>query len=477
MYRKLDLNLVGQDSIEFPVGFKLDENNRWVILSNLIPWEEFEEEYAEQFSVDTGAPAKSFRMALGALIVKERLGTSDRETVEQIRENPYLQYFLGVSVYSNNSLFDASMLVHFRQRISADMVNRINRELFSTPNEKIGGEIQEKKSEGESSEQQNQGQLILDATCAPADIAYPTDLNLLNQAREQTEKIIDILYDAGKDKIKKKPRTHRRTARKNYLKVSKKRRPTKNQRQKAIKKQLQYIKRNLAHIEELEKITGFQALSPQQHKTLLVVSEVYRQQLWMSENKQKRIDDRIVSITQPHVRPIVRGKAGKSVEFGAKLSVSYVNGFVFLDRLDWNNFNESCDLELQVEAFKEYTGSYPESVHADQIYRTRKNRAFCKEKGIRISGLPLGRPKDNVSKEEKKQAQLDERVRNRIEGKFGEGKRRYSLDRVMAKLPNSSETAIAITFLTMNLSALLRQFLRPFFVRQKISLIFTSENQ
>jgi transposase, IS5 family len=474
MYRKSDSNLVQQGSIEFPVGFKLAEDNRWVILSDLIPWKEFEEEYAAQFSTDTGAPAKSFRMALGALIVKERLGVSDRETVEQIRENPYLQYFLGMSVFSIQPLFDASMLVHFRQRINADMVNRINRELFSKADEKPEGEIPEKKLEGESSEQQNRGQLILDATCAPADIAYPTDLNLLNLAREQTERIIDILYDADKDETKKKPRTHRETARKDYLNVSKKRRPTKKQREKAIKKQLKYIKRNLAHIEQLEKITGFQKLSTQQYKNLLVVTEIYRQQLWMSANRTNRIDDRIVSIAQPHIRPIVRGKAGKPVEFGAKLSVSYVNGYVFVDGFNWNNFNESCDLELQIEIFKTHTGSYPESVHADKIYRTRKNRAFCKEKGIRISGTPLGRPKDNVSKEEKKQAQLDERVRNRIEGKFGEGKRRYSLNRVMAKLPNSSETAIAITFLTMNLSALLRQILRPFFVRQNINLIFTS---
>ena len=145
MYRKLDSNLVQQENIEFPIGCKLAEDNRWVILSNLIPWEKFEEEYAEQFSTDIGAPAKSFRMALGALIVKEKLGISDRETVEQIKENPYLQYFLGMSVYSNHPLFDASMLVHFRQRISADMVNRINRELFSKTNEEEGGEIQGKK--------------------------------------------------------------------------------------------------------------------------------------------------------------------------------------------------------------------------------------------------------------------------------------------------------------------------------------------
>jgi transposase, IS5 family len=479
MYRKLDSNLVQQESIEFPVEYKLAEDNRWVILSNLIPWEEFEEEYADQFSTDTGAPAKSFRMALGALIIKERLGVSDRETVEQIRENPYLQYFLGISVYSNQQLFDASMLVHFRQRISGEMVNRINRKLFSKPGKKAGGEGQEKKLEGEKREPPNQGKLILDATCAPADIAYPTDLNLLNLAREQTERIIDILHDTAREKIKKKPRTHRRIARKDYLKVSKKRRPTKKQRQKAIKKQLQYVKRNLAHIGELEKVSGFQRLSRQQYKTLLVVAEVYRQQLWMSENNKQRVDDRIVSIMQPHIRPIVRGKAGKSVEFGAKLSVSCVDGYVFLDRIDWNNFNESCDLESQIETFKNYTGLYPESVHVDKIYRNRKNRAFCKEKGIRISGISLGRPKNNVSKEEKKQAQNDERVRNCIEGKFGEGKRRYSLNLVMAKLPNSSETVIAITFLTMNLFALLRQILLLFLqkeYRSYFSLLDISKN-
>ncbi len=191
----------------------------------------------------------------------------------------------------------------------------------------------------------------------------------------------------------------------------------------------------------------------------------------MSENNKRRIDDRIVSIMQPHIRPIIRGKAGKSVEFGAKLSVSCVNGYVFLDRLDWKNFNESCDLESQIETFKTHTGVYPESVHIDQIYRNKKNRAFCKEKGIRVSGVPLGRPKKNVSKEEKKQAQHDERVRNCIEGKFGEGKRRYSLNLVMAKLPNSSETVIAITFLTMNLSALLRQIFALFLQEEHQSYI------
>ena len=206
-----------------------------------------------------------------------------------------------------------------------------------------------------------------------------------------------------------------------------------------------------------------QLLIKSHYKMLLVVAEVYRQQLSMYEKKEHSIPDRIVSLKQPHIRPIVRGKAGKSVEFGAKLSASCRNGYVFLDRISWDNFNESGDLKTQVEAFKQFTGFYPESIHVDRIYQTRANRAWCKEIGIRMSGVLPGRPPKNPSKSMKKQARLDEGIRNLIEGKFGEAKRRFSLGRVMAKLDNTSETSIAITFLVMNLSALLRQAFWLFF--------------
>jgi len=295
--------------------------------------------------------------------------------------------------------------------------------------------------------------LIVDATCAPADISYPTDLGLLNGARVHTEKIIDILYKQIKDHTHKKPRTYRNIARVDYLAVAKQRRPSRNKRRQALKKQLQYIKRNLAHIEHLiESGATLEGLNKKQYKTLLVLTEVYRQQQWLFDNNKQSIEDRIVSLSQPHVRPIVRGKAGKSVEFGAKISASCFEGYVFVDRMSWDNFNESGDLKTQVEAYYSFTGYYPESVHADRIYRTRENRAWCKERGIRISGPPLGRPPANVSKETKKQALEDERVRNAIEGKFGQGKRRFGLNRVMAKLDNTSGTVIAITFLVMNLS-------------------------
>lgn len=285
----------------------------------------------------------------------------------------------------------------------------------------------------------------------------------MNQARILTEKIIDKLYKPVKHKLDKKPRTYRNLARKNYLLVAKQRRPKKKVRSKGIKKQLQYIKRNLTYIEELLfQGASLLSLSQKEYKNLLVVSEIYRQQLSMYKKNTNRIEDRIVSINQPHIRPIVRGKAGSSVEFGAKIAASYIDKYVFLDHLSWNNFNESNYFIEQVEAYYHQTGYYPVSVHVDKIYRTRSNRAFCKEKGIRISGTPLGRPPKNVSLETKKQAQSDERIRSLIEGKFGQGKRRFNLNKIMTKLPDTSATAIAIIFLVINLSTLLKEALSLF---------------
>ena len=215
----------------------------------------------------------------------------------------------------------------------------------------------------------------------------------------------------------------------------------------------------MEHIEKLiEQGASLECLSHRQYRRLLVGAEISRQQQWMIENGTERIENRIVSVSQPHVRPIVRGKARVNTEFGAKISVSCCDGYVFVERISWDNYNESSDLKMQVEKYKELTGYYPESVHVDRIYRTRENRNWCKERGIRMSGPPLGRPPKNVSKEQRKKEREDESIRNEIEGKFGQGKRRFGLGRVMTKLSQTSETSIGLTFFVMNLVKLLRQF-------------------
>lgn len=129
MYRKTEKSIDSCNNFELEGS--LSSDNRWVVMAKLIPWSEFESEYASLFAEEIGAPAKSFRIALGSLIIKEKLGISDIETVEQIKENPYLQYFIGLSSYSNEAPFDPSMLSHFRQRIDIDLVNKINESMVN----------------------------------------------------------------------------------------------------------------------------------------------------------------------------------------------------------------------------------------------------------------------------------------------------------------------------------------------------------
>ncbi len=105
-----------------PMGLKMNPGNRWVKLADLIPWKKFETKYAEQFPNNTGNVAKPLRMALESLIIQTKFQYSDRELVEQITENPYLQYFIGLPGYQEEATFDASTLVLFRKRISAEMI-------------------------------------------------------------------------------------------------------------------------------------------------------------------------------------------------------------------------------------------------------------------------------------------------------------------------------------------------------------------
>ena len=131
MYREEDTKQLNLEDFYMPFGGHLDEENRWVILSKKIPWAELEKDYKKKLSgSELGAPAKSLRMALGALIIKEKLQISDREVVEQIRETPYLQYFIGMEGYEDKEPFDASMMVHFRKRLDGELLAKANEIIF-----------------------------------------------------------------------------------------------------------------------------------------------------------------------------------------------------------------------------------------------------------------------------------------------------------------------------------------------------------
>lgn len=282
----------------------------------------------------------------------------------------------------------------------------------------------------------------MDATACPQDIAYPTDLNLLSEARQISERLIDTIYAPGLDD--KKPRTYRKTARKEYLQTAQKKSPQRKAIRKAVGKQLRYLKRNLQSIDRLLDMRQVFPLDYKDQRYLMVIHCLFQQQTEMYDERKHSVADRILSIHQPHVRPIVRGKMKAKVEFGSKIHVSLTKGYAYLDTISWDAFNESKYMMDYIEQYKRRFGYYPEKVLADKVYCTRENRMKLKELEIRLVAKPLGRPKavaDHVRPGE----------RNPIEGKFGQAKNAYGLNRIRARLRNTSQSWIASIFMVLNL--------------------------
>lgn len=457
MNRRRSKQIAFHDS---PMGFqgaRIFPDNRWVKLSTIIPWDLVDEIYAKNFEDRTnGNVAIDSRIAFGALIIKEELCLSDEETVRMICENPHCQYFLGFSEFTDVAPFDSSKMVAFRRRFPIEAVARINEAMIRAQSEA------DEAPRDKDDDPDNHGTLILDATCAPADVHYPTDASVLNDARLLSERLIDELHDPSGGQSK--PRTYRKKARKSYLLLARSKRPGYRLIRGTIRAQLQFIHRNLGHIESLSERCP---LTENQKRELAVVMQVHDQQREMYDLRQRQVPNRIVSTSQPHVRPIVRGKRSARVEFGAKIAMSLEDGYARIEKLSWDAFNESQTLQDSCERYRERHGYYPERILADKIYRTRDNLNYCADHGIKLNGPKLGRPpKDRtLYTEQKRQERLDAGERNAIEGKFGEAKRRYGLNRVMTRQAASSETTIAMIVLVMNLKKVLRDLFCAFLLR------------
>jgi len=443
-----------------PMGVNIDAENRWVKKASLVPWEEIELRYAALFKNRKGNVAKPLRLALGALLIQTQYQYSDEEVALQIMETPCLQYFCGMLSYEEKMPFDPSLMVYFRKRLTPEILGDINEMIISKakgkpsnfldnddepPDDTDGEESEMQPPEKESGELPNKGDLIVDATCAPQNIRYPQDLSLLNESRENLEKMIDELHDPD-DGVK--PRTYRKRARRDYLATARKRQKTTREIRKAIKKQLQYVRRDLKIVDR--QLAAGKELSPWHTERLSTVKELYGQQLYMHKNKTHKVEGRIVSLGQPWVRPIVRGKAKSKCEFGAKIDISVADGFVRLEHTSFDAYNEGRNLKEIIERYRLREGNYPERALVDCIYRTRENLAYCKKHNIRLMGKPLGRPKKDAVVN-KKQIRADEIDRIEAERRLSHAKGSFGLGLIRSKLKSTSETAIAMAIVAMNL--------------------------
>lgn len=451
-----------------PMGLHMNPENRWIRMADMIPWDAFEKKYKNLFKSKTGNVAKPLRMALGALIIQTRFQFSDRELVEQITENPYLQYFIGLPGYQETPPFDASTLVLFRKRINARMLMEANEYLLQEnkpdKNEDDNDNQNPPSDNGSggsdiSEESENKGTLTIDATCAPVYIRYPQDVSLLNEAREKLEEIIAWFHKAYGVIL---PRRDCKAARKQYLSFAKSKKHTAKQIRKALKKQLSYVKRDIRYLE------GFMSdgYSPRQKDiaAILTIFKLYEQQQYMYDNKVHKVENRIVSISQPWIRPIVRGKVKAPVEFGAKLDLSIdAEGYARIEKISFDAYNESTCLQDAVNAYYERTGYYQERVLADQIYRTRDNRTFCQKHGIRLSGPKLGRPNKSTAKSDKKIEYQDNTDRIEVERRFSLTKRCYGMGKIMTRLEDTQRTSIALSVFVANIVRMQQRILFTLF--------------
>lgn len=220
----------------------------------------------------------------------------------------------------------------------------------------------------------------------------------------------------------------------------------------SIGKQLRYLRRNLGTIRKMLNHLEAQKLPVEwKHKdwrNFWIIQELYRQQDILFRDGRKRIEDRIISIEQPHARPIKRGKSGKKeTEFGPKMNVSLSEGIARVD---------------QIEAYKALYGYYPAEALVDKIYRTRANRKYLKDRAIVMSGTPLGR-KQNLSKSEKEKQRKRNNKRNTIEGKFGQAKLKFGLDDLFTRRPDTTKAEINLIFMAINLLRMAKAIYLSFF--------------
>jgi hypothetical protein len=487
---------------ETPFERNLDAANRWVLMAEMVPWDEMAKVFFSKLSQNSGRETIDLRIVLGALMVKHIEDLSDERTIDYIQENIYAQYFVGLSSFATEPIFVPSLFVKIRERLGEQGGAKLNDLMMeeavrlkaikhrrkssdgyappepeavpedAAPEKTDPAVDQEAASEVASSAatelRRNRGTLSLDATVAPVHIAYPTDSHLLADCRRVSEQLIDELYAVGgSDLWPTKPRTYRREAEKKAISFSKSRRKTKKQIRQAIKNELNYTRRNNKTIEEMLDLLeskGFACPWSYTHRRLYwIIQEIHRQQAEMYRDRRRRVDNRIVSVQMPFIRPIKRGKGGgKNTEFGPKISASITEGFVRADRIDFNAFNECGDLIKQVEGYKDRFGYYPADVLADKIYWTNANRKWLKERGIKIGGVAKGRKKEETKYEKEKNKRRNNQ-RNEIERKVGEGKMRYGMDRLFTRRPDTIRATINLMFLAMNLAKCARATLLDYF--------------
>lgn len=349
---------------------------------------------------------------IGLLCLKHFLQISDEKLIERLNTDWAMQMFCGIQINPIKPIKDTDLPSRWRGYIGAHLD-------IAKWQKALAERWKPHLSQTQCS--------LQDATCYESRIAHPTDVKLLWQACNELHQLIQ---DLRKQYRERKSRNNYDERRREYLSYQKSKRKTFRQGKKLRKKLLKYLHRLIVLLSGLC-IRHRIALSNKKSMRLVTIEKLYEQQTRKLLGED--IEDRIVSINKPYIRPIIRGKEIKAVEFGAKVNKLQVDGISFIEHLSYDAFNEGTRLEKGVRLHQELFGKCRQ-LSADAIYATNANRRYCKGKRIVTNFVPKGRQKTaHIKQAQQMRAILNKERGTKLEGSFGNEKNHYLLNKVKAR--------------------------------------------
>lgn len=433
-----------QDSLITPF---LDKNDALYKIAQAIDWNSLSDKLAQFYCPDNGRPTKSSRVKVGLLILKHLYRISDEEAVNTLKCNFYAQYLCSISIEESQDFMDPTSLVKFRKKIGLEGVKLIEQEVLNSLK-------RAKLLKGRK--------LVCDTTVVPSNIAYPTDVSLLEKVRQKAVQYLEAAKEFGA----KTYRTYKRTAQKVFGQYQRIRHHTIKSRRRTQKRIRQFAERNVKQLKE-----ALAAIKETAHHTCHSVATALDKardkfvqesqnffdtaSVILSQQKEiyqgLSVKERIVSIQKPHIRPMVRGKYPVEVEFGPKILLNLKNDFLFLEDLRFNNVSDSQLLDRAIKGYQERFDNLPNQLAVDKGFWSPPNQSLAEGYGIdKIAIENKGKSNHLQGKPFRERLR---RLRCSIEAKISLAKRKYGLDRIRYSIDSGEEIWIRLGLISMNLKS------------------------